>query len=87
MTRGYKKRRKSSRKHQKSAFENLQKAHNLQRNPFGERTNVVPPQSPTKVIKRLKKDNKDLQRKADASTKKYWNARRRTLRLEKAAIA
>ena len=87
MGREYKKRRKSSRKIQKSARENLQKGRDQHRNPLGERTNRIPPHSPSKVIKRLRKENKVLQKKAEASTQRYWNARRRTLRLEKAAAA
>ena len=87
MSREYKKRRKRSRKYQQSVIENLQKAHDQQRNPLGERTNTLTWQSPTKVINRLKKENQDLQKKAEESTRRYWNARRQTLRLEKAATA
>ena len=87
MGREYKKQRKSLRKIQKSAQENLQKGCDQHRNPLGERTNRIPPHSPSKVIKTLRKENKVLQKKAEASTQRYWNAQRQTLRLEKAATA
>ncbi|KDR81600.1 hypothetical protein GALMADRAFT_239651 [Galerina marginata CBS 339.88] len=90
MSREYKKTRKQSRKHRKATAENIKKANAQQShgNPLGERTNTIPLQSPTKAInKRLKKENKNLQKKAAESTQKYWNARRRTLKLEKAAAA
>lgn len=92
MGREYKKRRKNSRKHRKSTVENLHKAPshastNQPRNTLGETTNTVALNSPTKVIKKLKKENRDLRKQAEESNKKYWNARRRNLRLEKAAKA
>lgn len=87
MGREYKKRRNISRKLQHTRIKNLEKAHDQRRNPLGERTNIVQMQSPTKVIKGLKNENEGLRKKAKAATQKYWNARRRTLKLEKAAAA
>jgi hypothetical protein len=64
----YKKRRKISRKQLRTSFETLEKAHDQSCNPLGEWTNTIPVQSPTKVIRNLRKENNELWNKAKDAT-------------------
>lgn len=65
----------------------MQKVNEQRKNTREGGTNIVQEQVPKEAFDRLAKKYSEVQAKAAKTTRKYWNARRRILRIEKVSTA